>query len=124
MGIGWIAQHMLELHQHRPAPFPQHLCVKVKITWWKRFDVKFLEEKFRNWKNKSIAPPRTPKKLAQPVKENLKLKGKSKAEIRVALLEALSEYIYIYIYIYNMRKLIQNYRKFIFFRRFLAVKTM
>jgi len=90
MGIGWIAQHMLELHQHRPAPFPQHLCVKVKITWWKRFDVKFLEEKFRNWKNKSIAPPRTPKKLVQPVKENLKLKGKSKAEIRVALLEALS----------------------------------
>jgi len=66
------------------------LCLKIKVTWWKRFDVKFLEEKFRNWKNRSIAPPPTPKKLAQPTKEKLKLKGKSKAEIRATLLEALS----------------------------------
>jgi len=90
MGVGWIAQHMLELHQHRPVPFPQHLCLKIKVTWWKRFDIKFLEEKFRNWKNRSIAPPHTPKKLAQPPREKLKLKGKSKAEIRATLLEALS----------------------------------
>ena len=90
MGVGWICQHIMELHQHRPVPFPQHLCLKIKVTWWKRFDIKFLEEKFRNWKNKSIAPPSTPKKLVRPPTEKLKLKGKSKAEIRATLLEALS----------------------------------
>ena len=37
-----------------------------------------------------MALPPTPQKQVQPQRNNLKLKGKSKAEIRATLLEALS----------------------------------
>jgi len=87
MGVGWIWQHVFETHQHRPSPFPQHLCLKIKVSWWKRFDIKFLEEKFRNWKNGTMALPPTPQKHVQPQRNNLKLKGKFKVEIRATLLE-------------------------------------
>jgi len=90
MGIGWIYQHVLEIHQHKPVPFPRHLCVKIKISWWKKFDIKFLEEKFPRWKNGPITSPITPEKQAYQKKLARQLKGKSKAEIRATLMEALS----------------------------------
>jgi len=47
MSVSWLCQHIYELHQHKPAPFPKILCLKVKIFWWKKFQVQYLEEKFR-----------------------------------------------------------------------------
>jgi len=85
MGVSWLCQHVYEFHQHKPTPFPQHLCIKVKVFWWKKFQISFLEDKFRQWKNKSLTPS-TPQKKEKA----LSLTGKSKSEMRTALLQALS----------------------------------
>jgi len=92
MSVSWLCQHIYELHQHKPAPFPKTLCLKMKVFWGKKFQVQYLEEKFRTWKNKSL-------NLATPQKKNevmsglrLKLKGKSKGDIKASLLQALSSY--------------------------------
>ncbi|KAL9298312.1 hypothetical protein ACSQ67_024208 [Phaseolus vulgaris] len=70
---------------HKPTPFPQHLCLKVKVFWWKKFQISYLEDKYRQWKNKSLTPT-TPQKKEKA----LAIAGKSKGEMRAALLQALS----------------------------------
>jgi len=62
----------------------------MKVFWWKKFQVQYLEEKFRTWKNKYLNLATPQKKSEVMSRLRLKLKGKFKADIKVSLLQALS----------------------------------
>ena len=46
MGISWIFAHVYELHQHHEESYPKTICLKFKVFWWKKFEVKYVEDRF------------------------------------------------------------------------------
>nr|KYP75455.1 polyprotein [Cajanus cajan] len=98
MGISWLLAHILEVHQHKEESYPKTICRKTKVFWWKKFEVKYVEERFQKWK---ISGLQTSRPKAQPqlkigeslTVENLEKLPSSKEEkslLKKKLLEALS----------------------------------
>nr|KYP41501.1 polyprotein [Cajanus cajan] len=50
MGISWLLAHLVEIHQHKEETYPKTICRKTKVFWWKKFEVKYVEERFQKWK--------------------------------------------------------------------------
>ena len=103
MGISWLFAHIYELHQHREESYPHTICLKHKVFWWKKFEVKYVEDRFSKWKilgyvSKPIAktgpsqpPLKTPeKKTSQLSTPSSSASKQEKLKYKKQLLEALS----------------------------------
>nr|KYP44595.1 polyprotein [Cajanus cajan] len=98
MGISWLMAHLLEIHQHKEETYPKTICRKTKVFWWKKFEVKYVEDRFQKWKTMGL---QTSSYKVQPklkigeslTSENLEKISSSKEEktlLKKKLMEALS----------------------------------
>ena len=101
MGISWLFAHVFELHQHREESYPKTICLKFKVFWWKKYEVKYAEDRFQKWKtlghvsrpipNRNQPTMKTPEQKQKTL--NIPSSSSSREEkvkFKKSLLEALS----------------------------------